>query len=309
MHIVRVALGAVASRGAKVAAPALVALPGTAEQDFLARHVEKVREDAQAGRSRFAPTAAAPGLLAGLRGAPDPAFVAGAGTLQQMLATAMAASTTPSDCVTAVIEAKDQPADQHSHITVLKLDANVEAARRDIQAGKVNLKVLSDLLPSPGDLQKALSWPDPRPTSDALVIDMNADTAQYFTKAYEVEVSLRSKQAEAALQAAIVDLVPQSDLSRALADAAALDGPSDQVIAALVQAHPSLGPAAQQAGATTRPAGIIRRGRAAARPVVWKADGVELRVPAGRASDVQVVQVGAEYELRVRVRTRPVRSL
>lgn len=309
MQILRVALGAVASRGAKVAAPALVVLPGTAEQNFLARHVEKVREDAQAGRSRFASKAAVPGLLAGLRGASDPAFVAGAGTLQQMLATAMAASTSPSDCVTAVIEAKDQPADRQSHLTLLKLDANVEAARRDIQGGVVNLKVLSDLLPSPGDLQKALSWPDPRPTSDALVIDMNADTAQYFAKAYEVEVSLRSRQAEAELQAAIVDLVPQSDLSRALADAAALDGPSDQVIAALAQTHPSLGAAAQQAGAATRPAGIIRRGRAAAKPVVWKADGVELRVPASRASDVQVVQVGAEYELRVRVRTRPVRSL
>lgn len=50
-------------------------------------------------------------------------------------------------------------------------------------------------------------------------------------------MSLRSKQAEAELQAAIVDLVPTSDLSRALADAAALDGPSDQVIAALAQTH------------------------------------------------------------------------
>jgi hypothetical protein len=303
VHIVRVALGAVANRGASVVPPALVTLAGPAEADFLGRHVMKVRSNGQA-RSTFVPGAAVPGLLAGLAAAADAQYAAGADALQQMLARAMGQSTNASDCVTAVVHAQDTQG-ASDHITVLKLDANVEAARRDILQGVVSLTVLSDLLPTPRDLQKALSWPDPRPDSDALMIDANAANAQYFENAYQVQVSPKSAEAEAELQAAIVAGVPQRDLARALQDASRLDGRADVVLTALAQQHPSLGPAAQQAAAAARPAGIVRRNKIAARPVVWRADGVELKVPADRAGDVEVTPDGNGYVLSVRVDSRP----
>ncbi len=66
MHIVRVALGAVANRGASVVPPALVTLAGPAEADFLGRHVMKVRSNGQA-RSTFARARWCPGSSRGWR--------------------------------------------------------------------------------------------------------------------------------------------------------------------------------------------------------------------------------------------------
>lgn len=306
MHIVRVALGAVAKRGANVIPPALVALAGPAEQDFLGRHVEKVRANEQA-RSSFQPGAAVPSILARLSAASDPDFELGADLLQQMLASAMGQVTNASDCVTALVHAQDQPGGI-DHITILKLDANVEAARRDILQGVVHLTVLTELLPTPRDLQKALSWPDPRTDSDALMIDTNAANAQYFENAFQVRVSPKSGEAEAEVHAAIVANVPVQDLARALQEASQLEGTVDTVLARLSQDHPSLAPSATLAASSARPAGIVRRNKVAARPIVWRADGVELRVPADRAGDVEVVPVGNGYELRIRVDTAPQRG-
>lgn len=303
MHIVRVALGAIANRGANQIPPNIVTLAGTAEQDFLARHVTKVRDNNQA-RSFFAGGSAVPGLLARLSTDNGPDFVAGAGDLQRMLASTMRLSTNASDCVTALVHAQDTQGGPN-HLTMLKLDANVEAARRDIVRGVVNLTVLSNLLPTPRDLQKALSWPDPRADSDVLMVDTNAANAQYFENAYQVHVSPKSGEAEAEVQAAIVANVPQSDLARALQEASQLEGPADSVLRTLAQRHPSLSSAAQQSATAARPAGIVRRNKVAARPVVWRADGVELRVPADRATDVTVAHAGNGYVLSIRLDTLP----
>jgi hypothetical protein len=273
------------------------------EADFLGRHVKKVRENDRA-RSAFVAEAVVPGLLAGLLPASEAQFVASASALQAMLATAMGNSTNASDCVTAFVHARDHP-DGSDHITVLKLDANVEAARRDVQGDVVSLTVLSELLPTPRDLQKALSWPDPRANSDVLMVDTNAANAQYFETAFQVRVSPRSREAEEKLQQAIVASVPGPDLSRALGDASQLDGPADRVLASLTARYPSLAPAAQQAAAADRPAGIVRRNKIAARPVVWRADGVELRVPAQRASDVSISPEGDGFVLSIRVNSEP----
>lgn len=158
-------------------------------------------------------------------------FVAGADALQQALVRTMAGTTSASDCVFAVIHAQEQPAGQTSHLTALKLDAVVEAARVRSDTGVVNLQVLRELVPEPGALRKALSWPDLRPDSDVLMIDTNASNAQYFENAYQVRLSPKSPQAEAELQAVIVTNVPTPDLPGALAAAAALEGPSNSVLA------------------------------------------------------------------------------
>lgn len=295
MHIVRVALGAIARRGASVIAPSLATLTGPVEQDFLGRHIDKVRSKNQA-RSFFDAGSTVPALLAGLLAGDDLRFVADAYALQKLLTSTMSRSSNASDCVTALVQAQDQPG-QPNHITMLKLDANVEAARRDIFNGAISLTVLSDLLPTPRDLQKALSWPDPRPDSDVLMVDTNAANAQYFENAYDVRVSPKSAEAEGGVRAAIIENVPQNQLSQALQEASALDGPADKVLKTLSGKYPSLAPSAQSIGAANRPAGVVRLNKISAQPVVWRADGVELRVPAHRAADVTVTPDGNGFVL------------
>lgn len=305
MNIVRIALGVIRNRGADVVAPTLVVF-GPTEVDFLARHVDKVRRDGLGGRSAFVAGAHTPATLLAMQGGDATAFVAGATTLQQSLARTMGLTTTAKDCVFAVIQATDTADGQASHVTVMKLDAVVEAARVAITAGVVSLQVLRDLVPDPGELRKALSWPDPRADSDVLMMDTNASNAQYFEDAYQVRVSPKSSQAEAQLQSVIVANVPPADIPGALTAAAALQGPSNAVLDQLVPDYPSLAQAAQDAAADPRPAGIIRPNRMAARPVVWRADGVELKVPADRAGEVRLTREGTGWRLSILVQSEPV---
>ncbi len=307
MDIVRIALGVVRRRGADVLAPSLVVF-GPTEVDFLVRHVDRVRTVGRAGRSVFVGGAQTRTTLAAMLAGTDGDFLVGAQALHQSLARAMGQSTNASDCVLAVIQAREAPP-TGEHLTVLKLDAVVEAARIRINAGVVNLQVLRELVPEPGALRKALSWPDARAGSDVLMIDTNASNAQYFEDAYQVRVSPKSPQAEAELQAVIVRDVPAQDLPRVLSEAAGMQGPAHEVLGALARNYPSLAPAARAATADPRPSGIVRPNRLAARPVVWRAEGVELRVPADRAADVSVVGDGnGGWVLSIRVQTEPVRG-
>jgi hypothetical protein len=303
VQITRISVGVIRRRGADVTAPALASF-GDAEAEFLARHVARVRADGLGGRSLFVNGAHIPSVLAGMLAATDDDFVAASGTLLDNLARAMGQVARPSDCVFAVVQAQ-QPGAVPQHVTVLKLDAVVEAARWRVQAGRVNLQVLRELLPEPGELRKALSWPDSRPNSDALMIDTNASNAQYFEDAYQLRVSPKSSQAEAGLAATIAEQVAPADLPTVLADAARLEGPADEILASLAQTHPALQDAADAAAADPRPAGLVRTNKVAARPVVWKADGVELRVPADRAGDVQIIEEGDGWRLSVRLNSRP----
>lgn len=97
-------------------------------------------------------------------------------------------ATNAQDCAFAALRAGSNT-EHDEHVTLLKLDAVVEAAQTTMLSGRVSLQVLKRLLPEPGKLQKALSWPDPRAVSDVIMIDRNATGAQYFENAYGVQVS------------------------------------------------------------------------------------------------------------------------
>lgn len=299
-------MGVIQSRGTIVVQPGLVTF-GPAESDFLARHVDRVRGGGEGARSVFMHSSPMAALLAGLRTASDTAFVTGAESLQLRLSRTMGQATNPTDCVFAVIHGQASPgaAPQDGYVTVLKLDAVVEAARMSIQAGTVSLHVLKELLPEPGKLQKALSWPDPRPISEVVVIDKNSQSAKYFENAFDVLVSPRPADAEGELQAVIARHVPQADLGAVLTEAGRLQGPMDEVLETLAQTRPELAGPAADAAAAPRPSGIIRPNKLAARPVTWTADGVELRVPPELAGNVDVIQEGDGFRLSVYVTTRP----
>jgi len=85
----------------------------------------------------FMPGASTPTILSLMRDDTDAQFVAGADTLQQALARAMGQVSRASDCVFAVIQAREAPVAQTSDLTLLKLDAVVDAARVQIDAGVV----------------------------------------------------------------------------------------------------------------------------------------------------------------------------
>jgi hypothetical protein len=283
-----VALGVIQARGSKVVDPGLVSF-GPDEADFLARHVRKARTVTSAmARSRFRHGSTMPALLDKLRTVQDDEFEESAKHLQIALAAAMSSSTNASDCVFAVVHTSDQ-ADEAGYITLLKLDAVVEAARTSIETGKVTLQVLKELLPEPGDLQKGVAWPDSRSDSDAIVVDKNRSHAKYFQTAFEIEVSLKPVEAEAELTRKIVENIPSDRQADALNKATELNGPMNEILTTLAsEGFPELSEPALAASEDNRPPGIIRPNKIAARPVVWRADGIELKVPPKLMGNVKI---------------------
>lgn len=307
MDVRRVALGVIQARGRTVVDPGLVTF-GPDEADFLARHVGKVRSVTDTTvRSRFRRGSGMPSLLDSFRTLDDAQFEATAKILQDALVASMATSTNASDCVFAVVHTIDQDGDP-GYVTLLKLDAVVEAARMSLKTGKVTLQVLKELLPEPGKLQKAVSWPDTRAVSDAIVVDKNISHAKYFQAAFEVEVSPRSLEAEADLTRTIIERVPADRRGDALSMAVNLAGPLDDVLSKLSKyGYPELEEPAREAAERDQPSGIVRTNRVAAKPLIWRADGIEVRVPPTMMSHV-VVEPDPEqqgWQIVVRTQTQP----
>lgn len=286
VDVKRISLGTIQQRGARLLDPQLVTF-GLAESNFLVRHVEKVRElDAASPRGVFTTSSYVPPLLTDLVACSDLQFEQHSKTLQDRLAKMMGSSTNAKDCVFALVHT--QQAGAGDQITILKLDAVVEAAETGTLQGRVTLRVLQKLIPEPGKLQKALSWPDPRTTSDVILIDANFTQAEYFSSAFDVGVSPRSPDAEKALHRAIVCGVDPASLGAALTDAAKLDGPADIIFANLAISYPELAPVSQATARDARPSGIIRQNKISALPLVWKADGAKLTIPSSKAGSVEV---------------------
>jgi hypothetical protein len=280
-------LGIVQRRGNRVVDPTLVAV-GTEEGDYLERHIKKVRSSVIAGgRSLFRTGGHTPTLLDTLVEAStgDLHFTATAKTLQDQLARHMRTSTNASDCVFAAVLADDEHGGDR-HVSLLKLDAVLEAAQMKQIQGAVSFRVLKHLLPEPGKLQKALSWPDPRAASDVIMLDSNVTTAQYFENAYEVRVSARSVEAEAEMLHILVERLPATEVTPAVERAAEMAGPLDEVLSELAKEYPPLAAAVAEVASAERPAGMIRRNKVAAQRIVWRANGMELRVSADIAPTI-----------------------
>ncbi|MEP7018276.1 MAG: hypothetical protein ABI899_09690 [Actinomycetota bacterium] len=307
MNVLKVALGVIQSRGHQVVDPGLVTF-GAAEADFLGRHVQKVRALTDASpRSMFSQGSRTASLLDELRTAADADFEIKAKTLQDALAATMQGSTNASDCVFAVVLTGARGGSR-DEVTLLKLDAVVEAARMDfLSTGRVTLTVLKELLPEPGRLQKALSWPDPRTVSDAITLDTNVTAARYFENAFNLHVSPKSTQAESELTRVIVERIPAARIPAAFSAAAALAGPLDEVLDELsAQGYPELAQPARDVAANARPAGLVRLNKVAAMNIVWRADGAEVRVPPHMAANVTVEEnEGDGWRIILKTRTKP----
>jgi hypothetical protein len=294
--IVRCALAVITDRGKNVIAPTLSTL-NTEEEAFLAAHVARLRRQAQnpnsRGRFRGASTLQVDFDTA-LTG-DDDAFLDVATSLVDRLAAAMRGVNSTSCVVAFLVDERMQ----ERSVTLLKLDAAIDAARLETRPdGSLHLQVLQELLPSPGDLQKGLSWPDARSNSDLIVVDASQQgTAMYFQNAYLIDAAPPSIVAEKALVDELSEL-PRQDLTRAVA-AIGSGGDADEVVERIRHDVPTFQAQAPVLGHGGALAGTIRRTFVRQTKKSFKADDIELHVPLDHLAQVTTRRVGTEYHTTI----------
>jgi hypothetical protein len=277
--------------------------------DFLSRHVDRLRDAAGTEDqliTRFQQGSGIPTLLGKLLTASEDEFVAISAELATRLQESMDQSTTPSPGVLAIIVAGPDGATP-KWASVLKLDAISEAASFEFDQGEVTLSVLRDLLPAPGQLQKGISWPDPRrSTSDAIVIDRNQSVGRYFFDAYELQVSPTPAVSERALAEAIVQGVERDKRVEAMQFAATLGGRADEVAAQVKRRYPSVRVDSKELGAQGALGGYIRPRKVAAHLTRFRGDGIVVTVPherLGRVSGPQ--QAAGGWQMTITFTAKP----
>jgi hypothetical protein len=297
-------LAVITERGRKVVPPSVSALD-VDEEDFLQRHVDALRGEARREESPRGRFRVGSGLLTDF----ELALMADATEFEEIatelvtsLAKAMRGAPKALDCVVALVTDGDKSGP--GHVSLLKLDAEIEAAQLEQVKDGIRLRVFRDLLPRPGQLQKGLSWPDPRePLSDVIIMDRNAGhTAYYFQNAYGVDASPSAMDTERALVNAIADGLPPEDAADALSLVGG-GGPAEEVVSRIRERHPNFDPDAPELGAGGSMAGRIRSRGVTARKKEFRADGIDLRVPLDRLDRVSTAKTGDRFETRITTST------
>lgn len=290
-------------RGATLATATGFAELDADDIDFLSRHIGKLRKEGEAEGtllSRFQQGSGIPTLLDKLRTAETTEFVEISAGLATRLQAAMDQATSPLPGVLAVLVSGTDPVDA-DFASVLKLDAIDEAASFAFKQGQVTLKVLRDLLPAPGQLQKGISWPDPRDASNAIIIDRNQSAARYFFNAYELQVSPTPIESERALGEAIVEGVDRDKRAEAMQFVADLSGPADKVAAQLKARYPDVQIDRRELGAAGALGGHIRPRKVPGHLTRFRGDGIVVTVPHERLDRIEgPEQVGGGWELTIR---------
>jgi len=293
--IEKCALAVITDRGRNVI-PATWSDLDEDEEDFLVRHVERLRKTTNASetRGRFRPDSTLEKDFAAALTADKVAFVAVAGRLVQQLADAMQGVNSAS-CVVALVVEESTKGGQRT-VSLLKLDAEVEAAQLDRSGEGVRLRVFKDLLPRPGDIQKGLSWPDPRaPHSTLVVLDAIVEgTAKYFQNAYRIDASPNARVTEKALVEELAELTP----SRIVAAVAAIGdgGDAEAVIERIRGQVPRFEVSAPELGAGGAMPGVIRPQFATVVKKSYEADEIELKLPLARMAQVRTRRVGTGFQ-------------
>jgi len=307
MKIHRAALVSLAARPAPQLPPTIATLQPE-ESDFLARHVDALRQSAnqpQQRRAAFQARSDIPNLLGQLVDATPEVFIEVVAAIVLRLVGTMKVATNPKAGILVVATASDRPDEPPGIVSIMKLDADLEAAQwKALTTGSVQLSILKHLLPGPGSLQKGLSWPDPRPISDVIVQDRNLVNAAYFLSAYQVTVAPRASDAEETIHRALVQL-PQDERPRALREASSLSGPANDVVATLRKHFPSLDASAIAATSGDFLPGMIRPGKLAALPCSLKADGITIVVPAESMDKVTITRVGGGWTITIASTSAP----
>jgi hypothetical protein len=296
------ALAVVGRRGDGVIGPSLSPIDAD-EEDFLHRHVDRLRAvvQQQDGRGRFRDHSFLAADLNHLLNAEDDDFLTIAGRMVSRLAAAMELTSNAKACVVAVLT--EGPEAGAQTVSLLKLDAEVEAAEMKETPEGVRLHVYRDLLPRPGDIQKGFTWPDPRPASSIVVLDqVSAGSAvRYFQDAFEIDVSPRAKDTEDALSREIAAL-PAASAARALR-AVGDGGTAEEVTTRITAEVPEFSPTARELGASGAMGGRVRPAYRQTAKKPYDADGIELRVPLSMLNRVVTRREGPGYVTTIRTET------
>ena len=303
MAITKCALAVITNRGRDVV-PATWSELAADEADFLERHVAELRSHIDEGdaRGRFKSDSLLPDVFERAVIANRDDFVAIANELVTSLAREMQ-SVRSSSCVLAfVVEVLPGAQDQ---VTLLKLDAEVEAARlEEIVGGGIRLQVFDDLLPSPGDIQKGFSFPDPRsPESDVVLLDkVTPGTAtKYFQRAFGVTASPASKEVENALRRDLASL--RGDDFDAAVDAIGRGGPVGDVVTRIREVVPHFTTSATHPTQEGAPTGYVRENFNSAAPIPYEANGIKLFVPPRHRGSVRTRSEGTGFITEIRTTT------
>lgn len=274
-----------------------------AEEDFLQRHLDRLREVVNGSdtRARFRAGSFLVAELPDLLADDEDLFLDVSETLVNRLAAAMEQTGNASACVVAVVS--EGPDAGPSSAALLKLDAEVEAAQLNETREGLRLRVFQDLLPRPGDIQKAFTWPDPRaPESELIVLDkvVAGSATKYFQDAFEIDVSPKSKDTEEALIEEILKL-PTVQLRPALT-AVADGGNAEDVVERVRSVAPSFGAQARELGGGGALPGKVRPGFVATAKRTFLAENIELRVPLDALDRVETRRDGDAYVTSIRTR-------
>ncbi|MCC4906789.1 hypothetical protein [Microbacterium sp. cx-59] len=300
--IEKCALAVITNRGRNIIPPSWSELDDD-EEDFLVRHVDRVRKTTNASetRGRFRPDSTLEQDFIAAMSADETAFVLIAGRLVQQLASAMQGVNSASCVVALVVEAMQDGGART--VSLLKLDAEVEAAQLDRTGTGVRLRVFRDLLPRPGEIQKALSWPDPRaPHSSLVVLDAIVEgTAKYFQNAFRIDASPNARLTERALVEQLSEL-PPAKIASAVA-AAGNGGDAEKVVERIRRDLTHFPVTAPELGAGGAMPGTIRPQFATLVKKSYEADEIELKLPLARMGQVRTRRVGAGYVTTIRTST------
>lgn len=296
----RCALAVIEKQGKRVIGPSMSPIDAE-EESFLRRHVDKLRATADSSnnaRGRFRAGSFLEADIQRLLVADNAEFLAIADRHASALAAAMERTSNAKACVMALLV--EDRAGSGAQVSLLKLDAEIEAAQLNQTEEGVHLKVYKDLLPKPGDIQKGFSWPDPRePRSSIIVLDIvvAGGSTKYFKDAFELDVSAKAAVTEAALVEELTAMpIDTVGIAIEVADAG---GDAEEVVARIREVVPDFAPAAEELGADGALGGRIRPNFSSMATKTFEADGIELKVPLSALGQVVTRSVGGRYETTI----------
>jgi len=195
----------------------------------------------------------------------------------------------------------------------LEVVAPNSAVLEALDSGEEVLSGATNVLDSPGKLQKGALVPDPRGASAVVIGDKLARDAAYFPRAFGIRPEQRAADTAADLVEAIAAVDPAAARAAARALPGVESGAARNVLAGLGEHVPALDDDVQEA--------VLGRLTAAPRPVVTvdtggsvreilRADGITITGTAAamRAVDVDPDPQGGGYVITIRVADEPRRT-
>lgn len=308
MHVVRARLVLVEVKKAPILPPSELAL-GPDMRDFLGGHLVELSKKVGASEEQRGVFQRGTDMVVKLKSAlkaKDSDFSDFAATMATRLSESMKGATAPKAGVLVAIQLAPNEKSSATAVALLKLEANHKGARLMRQAKTLTVQYFKDMLAQPGDLQKALYWPDPRLDSDVTVRDRNPKGAQYFASAFQVQLSAKAPDAEKALIEEVQRRIPADRRARALRLAAQGDqATADVAVARIQKEFPEFEPQRPALGGDGRLPGIIRPVQFASWPVTLTADGIKIIVPQDRLGQVVSKAVGDHWETTITTAVEP----